>query len=181
MATTGNEDATDKDWMFDYLLSLLKSPQWDISIMGFIDENCAVFDTDDENKLSYTSLHRQFKDLVNLADESIVSAKMTEVSKECTAQPIVCCLLLYTRHEQTRFLFDVLTQSKYILDNRNEQVETLCSSSLADVGIGIEDFVDALEASKLRQDISKSVYEQLIAVDDFVTFKKLMVSPYRDP
>ncbi|CAN0552246.1 unnamed protein product, partial [Ectocarpus sp. 8 AP-2014] len=32
--------------------------------MGFIDENCAVFDTEEENKLSYTTLHRQFKDLV---------------------------------------------------------------------------------------------------------------------
>lgn len=114
MATTGNEEVTDKDWMFDYLLSLLRSPQWDISIMGFIDENCAVFDTDDENKLSYTSLHRQFKDLVSLADESIVSAKMTGISKAYTAQPIVCCLSLYTRQKQARFLFDVLHQSIYI-------------------------------------------------------------------
>lgn len=37
------------------------------------------------------------------------------------------------------------------------------------------DFVEALEASRLNQDISKAVYEQLIALDDFVTFKKLMV------
>lgn len=91
-----DDDVTDKDWMFDYLLSLLRSPQWDISIMGFIDENCAVFDTDDENKLSYTSLHHQFKDLVSLADESVVSAKMTGVSMGCTAQPTVCYLVLTT-------------------------------------------------------------------------------------
>lgn len=33
-------------------------------VMGFIDENCAVFDTEEENKLSYTTLHHQFKELV---------------------------------------------------------------------------------------------------------------------
>lgn len=33
--------------------------------MGFIDENCAVFDTEEENKLSYTTLHHQFKELVS--------------------------------------------------------------------------------------------------------------------
>ena len=66
------EDVTDKDWLFEFLLGLLNSPQWDVSVMGFIDENCAVFDTDDENKLSYTSLHRQFKDLVSLLDGDLM-------------------------------------------------------------------------------------------------------------
>lgn len=60
----GGEDATGKDWLFDYLLSVFKSPQWDVAVMGFIDENCAVFDNDEENKLAYTDLHHQFKDLV---------------------------------------------------------------------------------------------------------------------
>eukprot|EP00752_Nemacystus_decipiens_P011224 g9974.t1 len=85
--------------------------------MGFIDENCAVFDTEEENKLSYTTLHQQFKELV----------------------------------------------------------ETLCANSLAEVGVAVGDFVEALEASRLSQDISTAVYQQLVALDDFVTFKKLMV------
>lgn len=55
------------------------------------------------------------------------------------------------------------------------KVETLCSSSLAEVGVAVGDFVDALEASRLSQEISTAVYEQLVALDDFVTFKKLMV------
>lgn len=58
------------------------------------------------------------------------------------------------------------------------KVETLCSTSLAEVGIAVEDFVQALEASRLSQDISRAVYEQLVALDDFVTFKKLMVCIY---
>ncbi|CAM9492322.1 unnamed protein product, partial [Ectocarpus sp. 13 AM-2016] len=107
----------DTEWLFDFLLSVFKSPSWDLAVMGFIDENCAVFDTEEENKLSYTTLHRQFKDLV----------------------------------------------------------ETLCANSLAEVGVAVGDFVDALEASRFSQDISTAVYQQLVALDDFVTFKKLMV------
>lgn len=61
----GNDDDTDKDWLFDFLLSVFKSPQWDVAVMGFIDENCAVFDNDEENKLAYTALYDQFKDLVS--------------------------------------------------------------------------------------------------------------------
>lgn len=55
------------------------------------------------------------------------------------------------------------------------QVEGLCSTSLAEVGVAVEDFVRALEASRLSQDISRAVYEQLVAFDDFVAFKTLMV------
>lgn len=58
-------DVTDTDWLFDFLLSVFKSPSWDLAVMGFIDENCAVFDKEEENKLSYTTLHHQFKELVS--------------------------------------------------------------------------------------------------------------------
>lgn len=54
-------------------------------------------------------------------------------------------------------------------------METLCANSLAEVGVAVGDFVEALEASRLSQDISTAVYQQLVALDDFVTFKKLMV------
>lgn len=54
-------------------------------------------------------------------------------------------------------------------------METLCSSSLADVGATVEDFIDALESSNLGEDVSRAVFEQLVAMDDFVTFKNLMV------
>ncbi|CAN0178858.1 unnamed protein product, partial [Discosporangium mesarthrocarpum] len=107
----------EREWVFDFLLSVFRSPQWDAAVMGFIDENCTVFDNDEENKLNYTSLHEQFKDLV----------------------------------------------------------EALCSSSLAEVGVAVQDFVDALDASRLNHKISTAVYEQLMAMNDFVTFKKLMV------
>lgn len=64
LGSGGASDVSDTEWLFDFLLSVFKSPSWDLAVMGFIDENCAVFDKEEENKLSYTTLHHQFKELV---------------------------------------------------------------------------------------------------------------------
>jgi hypothetical protein len=48
---------TEYDWLFDYLYSVFKAPSWEKPLQEFIDENCTVFDNDDENKLAYTELH----------------------------------------------------------------------------------------------------------------------------
>jgi hypothetical protein len=54
-------------------------------LMGFIDAHCLVFDGEEENKLSYTDVHRQFKDLVEklltgfLSDLGIVPEQFVHV------------------------------------------------------------------------------------------------------
>ncbi|GLE07225.1 hypothetical protein PINS_up017238 [Pythium insidiosum] len=53
----------ESDWVFDYVMHLFRSPAWEVPIMCFIDENCASFDTGDENKFVYTDLHAQFRDV----------------------------------------------------------------------------------------------------------------------
>ena len=47
-----------EDWLYDYTLQFLSSPGWQIPIMSFIDENCYLFDMEDENKLEYTRVHK---------------------------------------------------------------------------------------------------------------------------
>ena len=44
-------------------------------LMSFIDHHCAVFDDEDENKLEYTSIHADFKRLV----ETLLSEFLVEV------------------------------------------------------------------------------------------------------
>lgn len=46
-----------QDWMFDIIINFLRSPMWKTPIMSFIEENCIIFDTEDENKLEYTGIH----------------------------------------------------------------------------------------------------------------------------
>ena len=53
----------DTDWVLDYVVNLINSPAWEMPVMTFIDENCIIFDSDDENKFAYTDIHQQFKDM----------------------------------------------------------------------------------------------------------------------
>ena len=53
----------DNDWVLDYVMNLINSPAWEMPVMTFIDENCIIFDSDDENKFAYTDIHQQFKDM----------------------------------------------------------------------------------------------------------------------
>lgn len=54
----------DKDWIFDSVIAFVKSPLWKVPITSFINENCIVFDEEDENKLEYTNIHKNFKKIV---------------------------------------------------------------------------------------------------------------------
>ena len=47
-----------QEWLYDYILSFLKSPAWRNPILQFMDEHCILFDSEDENKLIYTEIHQ---------------------------------------------------------------------------------------------------------------------------
>jgi hypothetical protein len=104
------------DWIFDFVLQFLESDKFDAAIMDFVDEKCFVFEEEDENKLIYTDIHREF------------------------------C----------------------------EHVEALISSNLNEVGISNEQFLESCEKARSGRDINATVFERLVAMDDFQTFKKIM-------
>lgn len=107
----------DFDWIFDYTLQFMESDKFDAAVMDFVDEKCEAFDDEDENKLIYTSVHREF------------------------------C----------------------------EHVDALITSNLAEVGITGELFLESCEKARAGRDINATVFERLVAMDDFPTFKKIMV------
>lgn len=47
-----------KDWVFDSLITFLKCPRWKTPVVSFIEENCLIFDTEEENKLEFTDIHK---------------------------------------------------------------------------------------------------------------------------
>ncbi|OMJ74096.1 hypothetical protein SteCoe_27043 [Stentor coeruleus] len=59
------------DWLYDYTLQFLASPGWKIPIMSFIDEKCYAFDGEEENKLEYTTIHKEFQDMIDLLLENM--------------------------------------------------------------------------------------------------------------
>jgi hypothetical protein len=46
------------------IIGFLRSPRWKTPVMSFLDEYCIQFDNEEENKLEFTSVHVQFKKLV---------------------------------------------------------------------------------------------------------------------
>lgn len=44
--------------MYDLILQYLASPIWRNPISDFLDENCTVFDDEEENKISYQEIHK---------------------------------------------------------------------------------------------------------------------------
>lgn len=84
---TDNATEKESEWLFDFLLSVFRSKQWDATVMGFIDEHCVVFDTDEENKLAYTTSHQQFKDLVSNVSSLLLFRCDTNVGSDEATKP----------------------------------------------------------------------------------------------
>lgn len=55
-----------------------------------------------------------------------------------------------------------------------DHLENLISSNLAEVGITTELFLESCEKARGDRDINSTVFERLMAMEDFNTFKKLM-------
>eukprot|EP00607_Mallomonas_marina_P000607 CAMPEP_0182428836 /NCGR_PEP_ID=MMETSP1167-20130531/23985_1 /TAXON_ID=2988 /ORGANISM="Mallomonas Sp, Strain CCMP3275" /LENGTH=553 /DNA_ID=CAMNT_0024611981 /DNA_START=86 /DNA_END=1747 /DNA_ORIENTATION=- len=107
----------ENDWIFDFILGFLNSGRFDAAVMDFVDEKCAVFDNEEENKLIYTEIHQEFKD----------------------------------------------------------HVDVIISSNLEDLGVTPEIFYQACVDGRNSRNVNKTVYDKIIAMDDFLTFKKIMV------
>lgn len=65
----------DSEWVVESIVGYLGSPEWVIPVTDFMENKCTVFDDEDENKLSYTEIHQQYKKLV----EKLLENYMQEV------------------------------------------------------------------------------------------------------
>ncbi|XP_058881478.1 cilia- and flagella-associated protein 36 isoform X3 [Acipenser ruthenus] len=54
----------DSEWVVETIAGYLGSPDWVIPVTDFIEQKCTVFDDEDENKLAYTEIHQEYKEMV---------------------------------------------------------------------------------------------------------------------
>lgn len=104
---------------------------WKNPILEFIDENCLVFDEEEENKLEYTIIHQ-----VRL-------------------------------HQFPNLYPNWLQKFKKMVDAKLDQF-------VQDIGIPPEVFINACEVASEK--IHKSIINQLLAVENFMLFKKMMIT-----
>ena len=108
--------AEDETWLFDSVMGFLKSPGWALPVMSFIDDNCVVFDDEDENKLVYMEIYNAFR----------------------------------------------------------EMVDSLLEMHLSEMGVDAPLFLAVCQKAS-SMEAQKEVLEQVLAVDDYISFKKMMV------
>ncbi|CAJ1067071.1 cilia- and flagella-associated protein 36 isoform X3 [Xyrichtys novacula] len=107
----------DSEWVIESIVGYLGSPEWVIPVTDFMENKCTVFDDEDENKLSYTEIHAQYKKLV----------------------------------------------------------EKLLDNYMQEVGINEQQFLDACTSPFAKSKTLQSVFQPVLATDDFQMFRSLMV------
>lgn len=107
----------DSEWIVESIVGYLGSPEWVIPVTDFMENKCTVFDDEDENKLSYTEIHQQYKKLV----------------------------------------------------------EKLLENYMQEVGINEQQFLDACTSPFAKSQTLQSVFQPVLATDDFQMFRSLMV------
>jgi hypothetical protein len=66
-------------WIIDCVASILASPRWEAEVLSFVDENCIIFDSEEENKLQFMTVHREFINLVdNVLRERLLEFGISE-------------------------------------------------------------------------------------------------------
>nr|XP_033792387.1 cilia- and flagella-associated protein 36 isoform X2 [Geotrypetes seraphini] len=54
----------ESEWVVESIFGFLSGPVWSVPVLDFVEQNCSVFDDEEENKLSYTEIHQEYKELV---------------------------------------------------------------------------------------------------------------------
>uniref|UniRef100_F7DP15 Cilia- and flagella-associated protein 36 n=1 Tax=Xenopus tropicalis TaxID=8364 RepID=F7DP15_XENTR len=67
--------ASDTEWVLESVLGFVSGPVWTVPVLEFMEQKCSVFDDEEENKLSYTEIHNEYKELV----ETLLTQHLNEV------------------------------------------------------------------------------------------------------
>ncbi|KAK6293723.1 cilia- and flagella-associated protein 36 isoform X2 [Coregonus clupeaformis] len=109
--------AEDSEWVVESIAGYLGSPEWVIPYTDFLENKCTIFDDEDENKLTYTEIHQQYKHLV----------------------------------------------------------EKLLETYMQEVGINEQQFLEACSSPFAKSKTLQTVFQPVLATDDFQMFRSLMV------
>lgn len=98
--------AEDSEWVVESIAGYLSSPEWIIPLTDFIENKCSVFDDEEENKLSYTEIHQQYKQVV----EKLLENYMQEVGIS-EQQFLDACTSSYAKSKALQALFQPVLAS----------------------------------------------------------------------
>jgi hypothetical protein len=95
-----------------------------------------------------------------LESDRFDSAVMDFVDEKCE---------IFDNEEENKFAYSDIHREF------RDHIEALLSSNLGELGVTPDFFFEACAKGRNSRDINRSVYDRMIAMDDFQTFKKIMV------
>ncbi|XP_067901003.1 cilia- and flagella-associated protein 36 isoform X2 [Heterodontus francisci] len=144
-----------EEWVVEGIAGFLSSSCWTIPVTDFIEQNCAVFDDEEENKLSYTEIHQDYKDLF-------------------AAGHLPPLFIIGTgKHGTKKMIKPETPEEKKRMQVR--KVEQLLESYLQDVGIQEDQFLEACNSPLAQSESFQPVFQPVLAAEDFQVFKSLML------
>ncbi|KAK3747134.1 hypothetical protein QZH41_015122 [Actinostola sp. cb2023] len=69
------EMAADSEFVFDAVIGFLTSPIWNTPVPTFIEQNCLVFDPDEDHQEAYKEIHEKYKQMV----ETLLSSFLKDI------------------------------------------------------------------------------------------------------
>ena len=112
-------DQEEMIWLFDSVTQFLKGPCWAVPVWDFIDVNCIVFDSEDENKQSYMDIFSLFREMV----EELLESHLTDMG--CDSETFVALCQTFGSTDVGK---EVLEQMKAMVETRKTSSESSSSS-----------------------------------------------------
>ena len=147
-AVPKSEEPTEVDWLFEYIDSVMKSPAWESEVMGFIDDNCMIFDNEEENKFEHTVVHNKFQEVTtneSTSTEAQIGASHLGLFPAVSSVCYVCYPLpeLYLALCRAATLYHATSLICF-----KQVVDGLLMAHLEDVNVTPEAFAEACERAR---------------------------------
>ncbi|CAK86368.1 unnamed protein product (macronuclear) [Paramecium tetraurelia] len=94
-----NKQNEEEIWIYDLVYEHLTSPIWKIAIMEFVDENCIIFDDEEQYTLEQEQKFQQFKELISSQFDNMLN------EYGLTNQQLTKQILIGLAHPQHKNIF----------------------------------------------------------------------------
>ncbi|KAB5518313.1 hypothetical protein PHYPO_G00164280 [Pangasianodon hypophthalmus] len=168
--------AEDSEWVVESIAGYLGSPDWLLPLTDFMENKCSVFDDEEENKLSYTEIHQQYKQLVEkllenymqevgISEQQFLDACSSPLTKSKTLQALFQPVLATNDFQMFRSLMvqknvELQLQALRVIKERNGSLPE-CLTDGTDVMSELEQQELQILQEVLKR--SKEEYEEEIA------------------
>ncbi|XP_069464164.1 cilia- and flagella-associated protein 36 isoform X3 [Ambystoma mexicanum] len=122
--------AEDSEWVVESIFGFLRSRLWAEPVLDFLEQRCSVFDDEEENKLSYTEIHHEYKKMSIL--QPVMAAEDFKLFKSVMVQKNIELQLqaIQIIQERNGVLPDCLTNGSDVLSDLEQQEMELLSEAI---------------------------------------------------